>query len=80
MAFVASKISSALKHLKDDTNQDKINVLFSGGISKKSDVLFPLIEKHLSTNNYCLSQLEEEPVDGALEKAKRIFESNSNHI
>ena len=80
MSFVASKINTALKHLKNDTNQEKINVLFSGGISKKSDVLFPLIKKHLSTNNYCLSQLEKEPVDGALEKAKQIFESKSNHI
>ncbi len=77
MAFVANKINAALKDLANNSDNENIPVLFSGGISNKADMLFPLIKKHISASNCCLSRLESEPVDGAIKRAKSIFELKS---
>lgn len=74
MAFVADKINAALIDLINNSGYENIPVLFSGGISEKADMLFPLIEKHISTSNCCLTRFENEPIDGAIKRAKSIFE------
>ena len=71
--FAAGKISAALRELNADAADHSIPVIFAGGISKQHDVLFPLIRKHL-TANCNLMHLEHEPVDGAVLKAKNLFE------
>lgn len=77
MAFVADKINTALLDLVSNSDCENISVLFSGGISEKADMLFPMIEKHISAGCCCLTRLENEPVDGAIKRAKRIFELKS---
>lgn len=72
-AFVAAKITAAAKHLAD---QD-IPVVFAGGISKQHEILFPMIEKHISAAKCQLMYLEQEPVDGAIAKAKKIYEEKT---
>jgi len=69
--FVAKKVSVALKHLAD---QD-IPVIFAGGISKEHKILFPMIQKHIAQFQCHLLYLEQEPVDGAIVKAKEIYEN-----
>jgi hypothetical protein len=71
---VAGKIKAALADLINHEDTDNIPVLFSGGISERNDMLFPLIEKHLPENMCHLMRLEIEPVDGAIAHAKKIFE------
>ena len=75
MAFVAEKVDTALGILAASANCPKISVMFSGGISKKSDILFPLIKKHITRDGYILVRLENEPVDGAVKRAKKIYET-----
>ena len=71
-AFVAEKLNAALKHLAE---QD-IPVIFAGGISRQHKILFPMIEKHL-TARCQLIYLERNPVEGAILKAKKIFDTNT---
>lgn len=75
MAFVAGKISTALAELVDHADAGNIPVLFSGGISERTDMLFPLIEKYISGDVCHLMRLENEPVDGAIKRAQKIFEA-----
>lgn len=75
-AFAAGKISAALRELSADTAAHSIPVIFAGGISKQHNVLFPLIQKHL-TADCNLMHLEHEPVDGAVLKAKNLFKERS---
>lgn len=72
MEFVAHRINTAAVGLEP---QKELSVLFSGGISAKNDVLFPLIEKHITEKNCTLTRLENEPVEGALRRATKIFET-----
>ncbi len=74
MKFVAHRINTAATEFTEDTPTQKIPVLFSGGISTKKDVLFPLIEKHITAVNCRLTSIQSEPVDGALKRARKIFE------
>lgn len=74
MSFVAEKISAGLNYLTANADE-KIPVLFSGGICKEKDVLFPLIEKYIPGDSYELSVLKDEQVDGAVRRAKDIFEA-----
>ncbi len=71
MAFAAQKISTAAACF---TPAQNIPVLLSGGICKKEDMLFPLIQKHLNAG-CTLSTLKNPPVDGALRRAKTIYET-----
>ena len=77
MSFVANKIDTALSALTDSSTSESVPVLFSGGISNRSDILFPLIKKHMKRNNCTLSQIKNEPVDGALRRAKKIFDEKT---
>lgn len=69
MAYVAHIISTAARSIPEEQN---IPVLFSGSISKQSDVLFPLIRHHLADKRCILRRMEQDPVDGALEYARRL--------
>lgn len=74
--FTAGKINAALRELNADAAAESIPVVFAGGISKQHNTLFPLIQKHITTK--CdLMHLEHEPVDGAVLKAKNLFEERS---
>lgn len=74
--FAAGKINAALRELNTDTAAQSIPVIFAGGISKQHRILFPLIQKYI-TNKCNLMHLEHEPVDGAVLKAKNLFEEHS---
>ena len=77
LAFAASRINTAANALNHSSNETEIPVFFSGGISRKSDVIFPIIEKHLQ-NRFCtLKRLTEEPVEGAIRRAKQICKPKS---
>jgi N-acetylglucosamine kinase-like BadF-type ATPase len=75
MRFVAEKISTALAFLNSTTNDADIPVMLAGGISNQSEILFPLIEKHITCDNYHLIPLTDEPVEGAIRRARKIFEA-----
>ena len=68
--FVAWKLNAALKELNADT---EVPVIFAGGISRQHKVLFPLIGKHLGAARCQLLHLEQEPVDGAILRAQKLF-------
>ena len=51
---------------------ENINVLFAGGISKKADVIFPVIKKYISDLNVTLAVCGREPVCGALKLAAAL--------
>ena len=72
MLFVAEKIQTAANFIAD-TDQYKIPVFFSGGISKQYEMLFPMIEKHLSDCRLRLILQEKEPIEGALHQAITIY-------
>ena len=78
MCFVANKIDTAVKFLKENSQGQTIPVLFSGGISKENAVLFPLIEKHVTQRSVTFENIKEELVVGAVIKAKRLFEGKEN--
>ncbi len=73
-AAVAKKVNAALTELTDSSRQ-QIPVLFAGGISKQHKILFPLIQKHITSAPCTLIYLEQEPVDGAIAKAKALFKN-----
>jgi N-acetylglucosamine kinase-like BadF-type ATPase len=72
LAFAARRIDTATNELNRVSAQAEIPVFFSGGISRKSDIIFPIIEKHLHGHACTLIRLTEEPVDGAINRAKQI--------
>lgn len=72
MEFVAHMINTAAA---DFPGKEPVPVWFSGGISAKQDVLFPIIEKYLEKDNCELRRLENEPVYGAILRAKEIYEN-----
>lgn len=73
MAFVAEMIDTAAGKIALDGT---LPVYFSGGVSARHEVLFPLIQKHLRAKNCELIYLENEPVDGALRHAKELYLNN----
>ncbi len=76
LAFTAHRIDTATAALsKACGHTDPIPVFFSGGISRKSEIIFPIIEKHLQNRAVKLICLTDEPVEGAVRRAKRIFET-----
>lgn len=72
-SFAAEKINAALNALDADATAENIPILVAGGISKQHQILFPLIQAHISTN-CALIPLKHEPVDGAILKAEKLFE------
>ena len=76
MAFVAKMIDTAVESLVGSEQlSGNVPVLFSGGISAKQDVLFPLIMDALKNKNCTLERLEQEPVEGSLRRAKQLFDA-----
>ena len=75
LSFAAHRIDTAVSALtRYPQNKMPIPVFFSGGISRKSDIIFPIIEKHLRNCSCQLIRLDDEPVEGALRQASKIFE------
>jgi N-acetylglucosamine kinase-like BadF-type ATPase len=75
LSFAAHRIDTAVNALtKHPQNKMPIPVFFSGGISRKSDIIFPIIEKYLRNCSCQLIRLDDEPVEGALRRASKIFE------
>ncbi len=72
-SFAAEKIRTGIKALCRHSQDGDVPVLFSGGISEKRDVLFPLIEKHLSDVSHRLIKIKGEPIDGAIRRAEQIL-------
>ena len=72
LAFAARRIDTAANELNRACAQAEIPVYFSGGISRKSDIIFPIIEKHLQNRACTLIRLTKEPVDGAIKRARQI--------
>ena len=68
--YVAEKITAAGKHL----SENHIPVIFAGGISSQHEMLFPMFKKHLA-DKYQLLYLEQAPVNGAIAKAKAIYQN-----
>jgi len=53
------------------TNEEKINVVFVGGLAKKSDIVLPIIRKHFTNNErFDLSVYTKPTVNGALVLAR----------
>lgn len=73
MAFAAQKIRTAMREFSE-TDQPKIPIFFSGGITKRCGLIFPMIEKHLSDSRSFLTVIEGEPIEGAVKRALAIFE------
>ena len=75
LAFAAHRIDTAVSVLtKHPQNKMPIPVFFSGGISRRSDIIFPIIEKHLRNCSCQLIRLDNEPVEGAIRRANKIFD------
>lgn len=72
MRFAAEKIDAAAKDLKVD---GKIPVIFSGGIVAKADLIFDMIRKNMSVKNVEFIKPQLEAVDGAVRRARRIYEA-----
>lgn len=70
MAYVAKMIDTAAEKIRAD---EMLPVYFSGGVSARHEMLFPLIEKHLQAKNCRLTYLENVPVDGAVRHAMRLY-------
>ena len=74
MEFAACKIMTAVRTFGKSC--ETIPVFVSGGLTNKSEILFPIIKKHLGNTPCELIKLEAEPVDGAVARAKKIFTEN----
>ena len=71
MAYVAEKISAGGRVL----DCESVPVLISGGLGAKCDLLFSMIEKCLTGKVFRLMRIEQAPVEGAVKRAKTVFES-----
>ena len=81
LAFAAHRIDTAVSVLtKHPQNKMPIPVFFSGGISRRSDIIFPIIEKHLRNCSCQLIRLDNEPVEGAIHRASKIFNETDNKM
>lgn len=71
MAYVAEKISAGGRLL----DCENVPVLVSGGLGAKCNLLFPMIEKNLTGKSFRLMRIEQAPVEGAVKRAKAVYES-----
>ena len=67
---MANKVAAAAKKLPC---KESIPVLFAGGISRQHQILFPMIEKYMDDTRCHLFHLEQEPVEGAILRAQKLF-------
>ena len=79
MAFVADMIDTAVERLVGTELPDgKMPVLFAGGISTQEDILFPMIMDALKNKQVSLMRITQEPVEGALRRARQLFDEQVN--
>lgn len=71
MAFAAEKIKAGIHAL---TGREKISVLLAGGITKQHEILFPMLREYLTEETYRLHRLDQEPIEGAVRRAKAIYQ------
>ena len=69
MRFAAQKIETALR-----CHACKVPVFFAGGISAAQETVFPLLKQNPALSESVLIRLDREPVEGALNRAKAIYE------
>lgn len=74
MDFVTHMLNAAARHYP---NADAIPVYCAGGISKKHELLFPLIRQSLDPRCQLLT-LPDEPITGALLRALQLYKENSH--
>lgn len=72
-AFAARMIDTAAGQL-GAVGARPIPVLFSGGLTKRANILFPLLKKYGRTPALRLCRLEKEPIEGALLRAERLLD------
>lgn len=75
MSFAAEKINTALGCFGEGAEGEVIPVFVSGGLCARAEVLFEMIGRH--TEGCRLVKLEKAPVEGALNRARRIFEEKA---
>lgn len=68
MKCVAEGIIAAGKFV----NKNKMHVLAAGGVTKQSDIIFPIIYDYLPNDKFILQKCDKEPIFGAVEKAKKL--------
>ena len=74
-AFTARRIDTASEALRKNAGQaNPIPVFFAGGITKRSKTVFPRIEKYLKDRAVRLIRLTDEPVEGAVRRAKILYD------
>ena len=78
MSFAAHRINTAISFLKENGADKKIPVLFSGGIISSYPCIFTEIQKYLTDDSAELILLKNEQVDGAVKRAKKLFEKTSH--
>ena len=73
MAYAAQMIDTAAAAF---STQERVKVFVSGGVAARHETLFPLLRRFLKTD--CeLIYLQEEPVMGAVRRAKRLLEERN---
>lgn len=75
-AFAAHRIDTAIAYLRPAGKE--IPVFLAGGITAKSDVIFPIMEKHLKSRCQ-LIRLTEAPVEGAVRRAQAIYKAKTKN-
>lgn len=73
-SFAAKMIDTAAEHLPSHKDRP-IPVLFSGGLTRREDILFPLLKKYVKNPALTLKRLSKEPIEGALLRAKRLIDT-----
>ena len=66
MRSVAELVTSAAQK---GSFKNKIKVVFCGGVSKSSHIIFPIIKKYIKSNKYSFEVCDNAPVLGALQLA-----------
>ena len=75
-AKIESAIDTAIAYLHPEGK--RIPVFLAGGITAKSDVIFPIMEKHLQSRCQ-LIRLTEAPVEGAVRRAQAIYKAKTKN-
>lgn len=71
MKFAAQKIQATLRQLPIES-EERIPVVFAGGICKQWDVVEPLLAEGLDMSSCFLEKIEREPVEGAIYLAMQL--------
>lgn len=77
MAYAARMIAAAARQLPQTPS---LPVFLAGGLCGQKDILFPLLEKHLSPARFRLIHMEKEPVEGAILLAQRLYHEKSSQL